>query len=543
MSRRRCCCGRPICPDCFYIFGNNIDLTPDLTFFEEVQLITDSIPVVINILEDWREISLNIDQNQSQDNIELYTRKLRQARRLYLAPDLQTRLLSLPSWFINLQPSEVTFTNCSVCATGACGTTFALIENFEASCVPLMWGRVSGWPSQINQNASSCESPPVYHGTPVYPCFNTFNSAYYCVDYATTGIPGTLFQIVGSCSTVPVPCYYWQYYGYPNISGGLQTLELVLPDKLALDPYPCKICPNSSPGDYSFFPQPLPLVPQQISFSRRMRNIDCGLGDTRNYCGHIQIYTDNSIDPADRISGEYFHCVKISGFTSGSSGNTYYSCAMNPFTDEGYDLMFGPFGCGDPGNSYDCSRCVDLGKDFYEYVHRNVSDDEINIYNKRFSIIKLSMSFKATTFVSPFPTDPNGFQASKCKQYSDYSQEAATKKDGNGNPLKYQYARLTLFYYRPVADCEQQKEADYCFNRGAYELGYVIATYDSHLPYFTSGESILYLRGKALYQGSDQGTGEAIIYATLGVPPGTLTGTPDMIDRVDFTYPGSIELK
>ena len=76
MSRRRCCCGgRLVCPDCFYIFGNNVDLTPDLTFLEETQLLTDSIPVVINILEDWREISLNIDQQQSQDNIELYTRK------------------------------------------------------------------------------------------------------------------------------------------------------------------------------------------------------------------------------------------------------------------------------------------------------------------------------------------------------------------------------------------------------------------------------------------------------------------------------------
>ena len=158
------------------------------------------------------------------------------------------------------------------------------------------------------------------------------------------------------------------------------------------------------------------------------------------------------------------------------------------------------------------------------------------------SIIKLSMPFTATGFNDPISSDPNGFQATKCKQYSDYSQQAATKKDGNGNPLKFQYARLTLFYYRPVADCEQQKEADYCFNRGAYELGYVIATYDSFLPYFTSGGSILALKGKALYQSGD-GVGEGLIYATLGAPPGTLSGTPDMIDRVDFIYPGSIELK
>lgn len=530
MSRRRCCCGgRLVCPDCFYIFGNNVDLYPDLSFFEETELTTALIPVVINILEDWREISLNIDQQQTQENIELYTRKLRQARRLYLAPNLQTRLQSLPSWFRNLQPSEITYTNCSVCATGACGTTFALVEEFEASCVPLMWGRASGYPSAINQSSNTCVSLPG-GAFPVPPCFNTFSFAYYCTDYSTIGNPAS--QPTSFCQATPGLCN-WVYNGSPNISGGLQTLELVLEDKYDIDYFSssCYTCPNASPGDYSFFPQPFPLPTQQISFIRKFKTIECDLGDVRQYCGHNQIFTDDTIE--NKINGDYFHCTKISGYTSGSSGNTYYPCVMTPLSSEGYDLFFGKFGCGDAGNSFDCSRCIDLGRDFYEYVHRNVTEDEVNIYNKRFSIIKLSMVFYITTFYDPI--------TERCKQYSDYSQSDATLKDGNGNPIKAPYAQLTLFYYRPVADCEQQKEADYCFNRGSYELGYVIAKYLS-FPYFSSGQTIQELNGKALYQ-SSPGVGESIIYQTLGAPPGTLSGTPDMIDRVDFIYPSSIELK
>jgi hypothetical protein len=539
MSRRRCCCGgRLICPDCFYIFGNNIDLYPDLTFLEETDLTTAPIPIVINLLEDWREISLNINQQQTQENILLYTNKLAQARRLYLAPNLQTRLQSLPSWFRNLQPSEITYNSCSVCLTGACGTTFALIEEFEASCVPLMWGRASGYPSITNSASLTCTQfgsfPPL-----LPPCFTPLlTTQYYCVDYFQSGIPGN--PTIGYCYSKPRFCN-WIYSGYPTISGGLQILELVLPDYVNIQSSGCFVCPNSSPGDYSFFPQPIPLPSQQISFVRRRKNIQCYIGDVRTYCGHNQIFTDNTLELTEKIGGEYFHCTKISGYTSGLSGNTYYPCVMTPYPSDGYpgegfDLFFGAFGCGDPGNSYDCSRCVDLGKDFYEYVHRNVSDDEINIYNKRFSIIRLNMVFYCTSF------NPTTLLQQRCDQLSNYSALHVTNKDLNGNPIPTKYAKLTLFYYRPVADCEQQKEADYCFNRGSYELGYVIAEYDGGPYGFSSGQSSLQLKGKALYQSTD-GVGEALILQTLGAPPGTLSGTPDMIDRVDFIYPSSIELK
>ena len=150
------------------------------------------------------------------------------------------------------------------------------------------------------------------------------------------------------------------------------------------------------------------------------------------------------------------------------------------------------------------------------------------------------MNFYVTTFKDPL--------GAPCKQYSDFSQQDATLKDGSGNPKKAKCADLTLFYYRPVADCEEQKEADYCFNRGSYDLGYVIAKYStidgfgqSQLYGFVTG-SIPQLAGKALYQSTD-GVSDILIYNAIGAPPGNLSGTPDTIDRGDFIYPSSIELK
>ena len=202
-------------------------------------------------------------------------------------------------------------------------------------------------------------------------------------------------------------------------------------------------------------------------------------------------------------------------------------------------MFFPGFGCGNEGNSFDCSRCVNLGRDFYEYVHRNVTEDEVNIYNKRFSLIKLTMLFTMTSF-NEYLFDTS----TSCQQYSQFSQSEATIKNSDGSVLEFPYARLTLWYYRPVADCEQQKEADYCFNRGRYEIGYVIANYED-TAYFTAGEDFPPLKGKALYPTGPEysGIGESLIYQLFGAPPGTLSGTPDMIDRVDFTYPSSIELK
>jgi hypothetical protein len=142
------------------------------------------------------------------------------------------------------------------------------------------------------------------------------------------------------------------------------------------------------------------------------------------------------------------------------------------------------------------------------------------------------MSFYATSFKDP--------RDNFCKQYSDYSSLDATLKDGNGNPKKGQIGQLTLFYYRPVADCEEQKKADYCFNRGQYELGYVIARYIGGIYGFNSG-SIPALAGKALYQSTDS-VSDILIYNAAGAPPGNLSGTPDTISRGDFGYPSIIEL-
>jgi len=521
MSRRRCCClGRTICPDCFYIFANDIDTFPDLSYFETVQLTTDPIPNVILILEEWKEISLNINQQQTQENILLYTNKLRQARRIYLANYLQQRLLLLPVWFRDLEPSDIQYNNCSICAPGVCGTTFALIENFSASLNPLMWGKASGYPSGLDDDSDRCRQ--LGGSLPIAPCFTPFGSIeYFCVDPVL---------LTAQCYPDPGLCA-WKYNGPPSISGGLNQLELVLPD--AYDRTSgCSECPSASPGDYVFKPQPFTLPSQQISFKRSKQNIICNFGFIETYCGHQQIFTDNTLDELDKITGDYFHCTKISGYTAGSNGNTYYPCVLGPGDIEGYDLIFGEFGCNLNGNSYDCSRCVDLGRDFYEYVHRNVTDDEVNIYNKRFSIIRLTMSFYATSFKDP--------RDSFCKQYSDYSSLDATLKDGNGNPKKGQIGQLTLFYYRPVADCEGQKKADYCFNRGQYELGYVIARYIGGIYGFSSG-SIPALAGKALYQSTDS-VSDILIYNAAGAPPGNLSGTPDTISRGDFGYPSIIEL-